>query len=320
MKMVKYMSSRMDKYYKEKNSDTDKRTMRHKEAYDDISDDNYEKLNLSSNVSVIKTENDLNIDDIKELISEKYDKRKPTYTNLEEYEDDGDDSDDDEVETKEYDLKKVIETAHKNKPRDYDRERLEHLRETQYDILNSLNISSSRTDDEKDEKISEEEKTLINLIKTVNENAERNHHATDSDDLMGDLLGGDETETLEPVYLDDEQPDKKPTILEELEKTKKLSRKEIEEELENELVQNETAEEQDEKKTESPLTQTEELSNSFYTGNYQINKRDMDDFSDLEKEMKGGSVLVKILIVIIVIITIAIAVYLLNKFLNLGLF
>lgn len=318
------MSSRMDKYYKEKEDKTESRTSRHQGIYTKVDDDDYEKLNLSSNVSVIKMNSNLDIDSIKELIEEKYEKRTDRKIDTENLEDDVPYEEDDfEEDTKEYDLKKVIETAHKNKTPNYDRERFEHLRETQYDILNSLNIDRLSEPIE-EETLSEEEATLINLIKTVNENAERNQ-ANKSDDLLDDLMGGDHTEVLEPVTIE-EAPDKKPTILEELEKTKQLSRKEIDTELEK-LTENvsepfDDEDESDDETSENRITlsKTEELSNSFYTGNYQIKDKDMDDFMDLEKEMSGGGLVVKILIIIIVLITIAIAVYLLNKYLNLGLF
>ncbi len=321
--MVKNMSSRMDKYYKEKQTPAESRTNRNKNIYDDVSDDNYEKLNLTSNVSIIKTDADLDLDSIKEIINEKYDKRKPKTPSIEDYDEEADE-DIDEEETKEYDLKKVIETAHKNKTPNYDRERFEHLRETQYDILNSLSIAHESI--RGDEELSEEEATLMNLIKTVNDNAEKAHKDDDSGDIMSELMGGDDTEVLKPVsFEDEEEPDKKPTILEELEKTKQLSRKEIDTELDklNEPIKptaNDKPKDDENVEDKRELSKTEELSNSFYTGNYQIDEDDLDDFVDLEKEMKGGSVLVKILIVIIVLITIAVAIYLLNTFLNLGLF
>lgn len=326
MKMVKCMNSRMDKYYKEKEEKNESRTNRHRDMYSEVEESNYEKLNLTSNVKVIKTNADLNIDNIKEIIDEKYEKRRNPDIEVESFESDYENID--EEDTKEYDLKKVIETAHKNKKPNYDRERFEHLRESQYDILNSLNIIGEK-EYHKSEALSQEEATLMNLIKTVNDNAEKNH-SNNEGDLLEDLMGSDNTEVLEPVTIVDDEDieyEKKPTILEELEKTKQLSRSDIEEELEKEKTsstEEDNAIEADEidepSENKITLSKTEELSNSFYTGKYQINKRDMDDFMDLEKEMKGGSLVVKILIIVIVLITIALAVYLLNKYLNLGLF
>ena len=312
----------MDKYYKGMKESTESRTRRHKGIYSDVSDDNYDNLNLTTNVSVIKTNADLDdIDSIKEIISEKYEKPKRSHKEMDDYEDI---TVEDEEVTKEYDLKKVIETAHKNKVPNYDRERFEHLRETQYDILSSLNIERKEAPI-KEETLSEEEVTIINLIKTVNENAEKNHHALESEDdgdLLSDLMGDGQTEVLKPIPIEEEEPDKKPTILEELEKTKQLSKKDIVEEVEklSSPITKEELEKTEEESEELVLSKTEELSQSFYTGKYQIGDKDMDDFLDLEKEMKGGSVVVKILIGIIVVITLCVAVYLLNKYLNLGLF
>lgn len=304
------MSSRMDKYYKKNDDDSaEKRTKRHKDIYKEIDDSDYDNLNLTSNVSIIKTDADLDLGTIKEIVNKKYEKNRPHKPEVS-YDDDYENNIDEE-DTKEYDLKKAIETAHKNKIPDYDRERFEHLRETQYDILNSLNIVKS--DQENGDDLTDEEATLINLIKTVNDNAEKshaNHH--EEDDLMESLMGSDDTEVLDPVILSEETPEKKPTIVEELERTKQLSRQEIDKELA-----------ESDKESDQPnesISPTEELSNSFYTGKFQINDKDLDDFADLEDEMKGGSLVVKILIVIIVLITIAIVIYLLNRFFNWGLF
>lgn len=318
--MVKYMSTRMDKYYKEPENKSDSRTNRNKGMYSKVADDDFEKLNLKSNVSVLHTDSDLDIESIKEILNQKYERREMRRVDTEpEYEEIEEDLV--EEDTKEYDLKKVIETAHKNKEPNYDRERYEHLRETQFDILRSLNIN--REDDpEFEETLTAEEATLMNLIKTVNENASKSKTAK-NDDLLGDLLGDDQTEVLEPVQIEEEEPDKKPTIVEELEKTKQLSKIEIEDELEklSEPIKEEEIGELEEKFDRTKeLSPTEELSNSFYTGSYHIDKDDLDDFMDLEKEMNGGNIVVKILVIIIVLVTLALAIYLLNKYLNLGLF
>ncbi len=307
----------MDKY-KDEVEKAGKRTLKNENIYRELNEKDLENINLSSNVSVIKTDKDLDIDEIKEIIREKYRSNKDTTKKDEEayYEQ----IDEEREITKEYDLKKVIESAHKNKTPDYEKERFKKLQEMQYDILSSLNIEGRKTESS-DETLSDEEATLMNLIKTVtvNEKSAKNRNSK-SDDLLGDLTGDDNTEVLEPVSFEDEEiPDKKPTIVEEIERTKQLSKTEIADavkEFEN-GVDAETS-----SKDENPksLSKTEELSNSFYTGSYKISKKDMDDFADLENDLNGGGVAIKILIAILVIIIIAIGIYLLNKYLNLGLF
>ncbi len=336
MILVKYMSSRMDKY--EKNAEVKEtstsRTARNKSIYGKVSDEEIDSLNLANNISVIETNaEDLDIDTIKDILSQQYEskKRHPSReANFDSAMESFDENPTEEKEiTKEYDLKKVLETAHKNKTTDYNRERFLKLRETQFDILNSLNID--RTEEpEPEETLSEEEANLMNLIKTVNFNAEQSKalkkgQQKEEDDLLSDLLGDENTEVLAPVDIDmSVEPDKKPSLVEELEKTKQLSKKELGKEIDkyNELLESEDSIDHADETSETgtvDLTRTEQMANSFYTGKFQINDKDMDDFSDLEKEMSGG-VVVKILIVILVLITLVVAVFLLNKYLNLGLF
>lgn len=172
----------------------------------------------------------------------------------------------------------------------------------------------------------------MNLIKTVNLNAEKSKAiieaqelSNSSDDLLGDLMGNEKTEVLEPVELDlSVEPDKKASLVEEIEKTKQLSKNEIEEGLSKYDDNTKNNEEKDDVfddtfATEN-LSRTDELSNSFYTGKFQINDKDMDDFSDLEKEMRGGSLAIKVLVIILILLLIAGGIFLLNKYLNLGLF
>jgi len=311
------MNSRMDKY-RDENEETAKRTTRNKNIYSEVGDDDFANVNLGNNVSVIDTPlEDLDIDKIKKLLEEKYKENSRKATNVEDiYEEETPDLED----TKEYDLKKILETAHKNKKTDYDHERFTKLRETQYDILKSLNVDKREPKEEEEKPLSSEEATLMNLIKTVNYNAEKNKQHQENteteDDLLSDLIG-EGTQVLAPVFEDDIEPDKKPTIVEELEKTKQLSKKDIEEEL---IKAEERQQEKEDKPEENKLSKTEELANSFYTGKLEISDKDMDDFEDLTDSINGGSVIIKILIVLIVLIVCAVAVYLLNKYLNLGLF
>lgn len=354
--MVKNMStSRMDKYrdIDIEEADSQKRTSKNKNIYDDIKTSDYENVNLSSNVSVIDTSmEDLNIDKIKEIIDAKNKEKTNRNRKVEVLEDEP--LEEDLEDTKEYDLKKVLAEAHKNKTTDYDHERFMKLRETQYDILKSLNVERPSEPTNQDA-LTTEEANLMNLIKTVNYNAEKSklekqNGKHDKDNLLSDLIGDDETEVLEPMTFDDTEEvaskdtdstittgSKKPTLVEELERTKQLSKAEILGAISqykepktsvvdspdniNEILENIVTEEvKDDINDGQNPTKTEELSNSFYTGKFQINKKDLDDFKDLENDMSGGSLIIKILIIIIVLIILALVLFFLNKYLNLGLF
>lgn len=300
----------MDKYYKDSGVG-ESRTARNRDYYNKINEEDFEDLSLTSNISVLGTNaENLSIDEIKELLNSKYEEKKrqeisDDYYSKKETED---------IEnTKEYDLKKVLETAHKNKTTTYDEERFKKLRQTQFDILNSLEIEKEN-DVSNEKKVSDEETELMDLIKTVNLNAAKNKNKHQSDELLSELMES-RTETVSVTKITEGEPDKKPTIVEELEKTKQLMREDIEKELEK-------IEDEDEKTSKDTfeMSRTEELSNSFYTGSLSIKEKDMDDFKDLEDELNGGSVLIKVLIIILVLVGLCLAVYLLNKYLNLGLF
>ncbi len=347
--MVKAMSSRMDKYNKE-DAQKNKRTFRNKSIYNKTLED-YDKIDLSDNVSIIETPTeDLNIDEIKKILDDKYQKKKRAPEEVEDIEEIEINEPQDVEDTKEYDLKKVLETAHKNKKSDYDHERFAKLKKTQYDILKSLNIEKNN-DDIIEESLTVEEANLMNLIKTINYNAEKNKiqkDTTSEEDLLSELKGTEETEVLEPIPIDyPDEPDKKPTIIEELEKTKQLSKKEIANELKK--MEDDTTDQQTDKlnekkyedydddnsddeddKDEEEIDEEEsskiekdasKLEETFYTGKLHINDSDMDDdFEDWANELNSGNIFIKILILLLVIIILAVIVYFLNKYLQLGLF
>ena len=224
------------------------------------------------------------------------------------------------VDTKEYDLKKILEDARKNRESDYEKDRFKKLRDTQYDILKDLDLNR-KEDPEIDDSLTREEATLMNLIKTVEDNATK---ALEEKDLMSDLLSEDATEVLEPIPEDEEEvkyePEDKPSVKDELEKTIKIARNEISEELEKPLTKEEveSAPELEETNTTSTMTLTQE--NTFYTGQYKIKKSDYDDGNDSNAGFKVGNIIIKILVGIIILLVIAVIVYFVDKYFKLGLF
>lgn len=312
------MSTRMDKYKDEYNN-SEKRTERNQKIYSKVKDEDIDGLSLTNNISIIDTNTDnLDINRLRELLDERYKKN----TAAEKTERDTDVSEEEVEDTKEYDLKKVIDEVRRNKSSDYDHDRFKKLREDEYEILSSLNIE--KTESQETENMTPEETNLMNLIKTVtvNENAQKN--ANEGLDLLDDLKATDESDILEPLPMEDEpnpepsdidtETGKKPTLLEELERTKQISKTEIMEKLEHPLSHTEIV--------EMPIAEekVQPVENTFYTGSLTIKDSDLDDFKDLEREINSNNILVKILVFIAVLIGLAIIVYLLNKYLDLGLF
>ena len=298
------MNSRMSKYHHDDDA-IGKRVDKNRDNYKDFSEMNLDNLNLTNNVSVLNTEkSELDISDIRDLISKQYanprDKEldsltlEPEATDLE--------------VTKEYNLKDAMDKAYSERENDYEKNRYKKLRDTEYEILKSINVSDN--DESPILKDKEEGEVLTSLLKTIDENALR--RSKQSDELLGDLISDSKTGMLEPIKPDTDELDitpPKPTLVEELERTKQLSRKEIMDELEQEKEKEET-------KIDLQPTNT----NTFYTGKLSIEDGDLEDFKDLEQEMKSNGLLVKVLIILLVLVVLVVAAYLLNKYLNLGLF
>lgn len=314
------MSTRMDKYYKEETLE-DSRTNRNRSIYKKVEQTDYEKLNLNNNISVIDADADnLNINELRKILDDKYAKKRR------QIEEEQVEPEQNLENTKEYDLKKMIDEAHKNKNEDYDKERFKKLRETQYDILNSLDLNRIQKPAQ-EEQLTDEENELMTLIKTIDENSlKRDQIKKKETELLDDLKGNDDTEVLEPVSFDDDDTlknGKKPTLVEELEKTKQLSKKEIADAYKKE--RGISIEDTFEATSESEYIKDkmdDTMEDSFYTGKLQIKQNDMDTdtFDDIESELGMSSIAIKILILVLVIIVVVIAVFLLNKYLDLGLF
>lgn len=59
---------------------------------------------------------------------------------------------------------------------------------------------------------------------------------------------------------------------------------------------------------------------TFYTGKLAIKEDDYDDFKEIQDDINSNSIIIKILIFVFILVILAVAVFLLNKYLNLGLF
>ena len=326
------MGSRMDKYYKE-NVLEESRTSRNKDIYESRDEKTFEDLNLTSNISIIDADiENLDIDKIKDYLNERYNKNEPQEIKVEVTQEEK--SKEDLIDTKEYDLNKVIEEAHKNKESDYDKERFRKLRDTQYDILKNLKIEKDKEFEVRDLK-SETDEELEENIEKVEQAEEKLEQemptSTDETDLFADLLGSDDTEKIARIEEDseieisndvdepkDELPHeeeyRKPSLNEEIEKTIKLKKEDLKKEKEK------IEEEKNSIEEENTTEETNLLNNSFYTGQYQIKESDLDEFEDLKKELKTGNFLSKALIVLLVLVVLGGIVFGLDMFLHLGLF
>ncbi len=237
------MQSRMKKYY-DNIDDIEEvvpsRAKRNKDLYKEVSNLEIEEFDLHSNVSVLGDNTDnIDINDIKEILTEKYaeNKKDKSFGKIE-------DEDLPEInldETREYDINSLLSKAKENKEVNYEKERLMKLRDTQYnifkDIENMQNLEDKVPENNKvkrpDKMTSESE--LFDLINTIT-SKELAKAAEDKDeldplDILSDLKGDDEnTKVLGALTDTEEKEDTLETIIKDIKlDDEKEDTKEIEE-------------------------------------------------------------------------------------------
>ena len=280
------MKTRMEKYYDEENNNIALRERKNKNLYENINDYEVEDYEIKTNATVLDNNaKNIDVEKIKKILDTKYNKqpkRRSIVVDEEDYQEPNISLD----ETREYDINAILEKARSEKEVDYEKERLKKIRDTQYDILNSLDI-----DTEKKEEPTEEKNELMDLINTITaKELEVKNQKEDLDplDILTDLKGSDNTVVVDGVHEEESVNETSPIMsLEEADKIKPT------------IMENKTQD----------LTST-----------LQFTQSDFDDFNDLKKEVKSSRALIYIVIVIVCLILIAGVIIFLNKFLNLSLF
>ena len=360
------MQSRMDKYYGRSNVDeemdlvqeTDElektttlsRLDRNKKLYQEVSNKELEDFNINSNASVIGRGNEINIDSIREMLDKKYrELPKNKSMGMSEPEIGRVNLD----ETREYDINSVLEKATAEKEENYEDDRLRKLRNTQYDILKSLDVFKEKEKEEEQEleeiedaakkvKISkhEEEEKLQELINTItmkelSSEDEDKDKEFDSLDLLSDLRGDDENTRVMGIVNDETAEDDEDTLertlvdkalLEEHDtqgieiddedrKDTKLELKPIE--IADEDIETKVNEILEHRKLVKEEDDTQEFDK---TDTNTFNTSDFDDFDDLKDDMKVTRVILRVLIFVIIVAFVIGCIVLANKIFGLGLF
>ncbi len=297
------MNSRMNKYSQENKLS---RVSKNASLYKEINESELDNFSVKSNATVIgNQEPEIDIEKIKKILDMKYNeapKRKSIRieprTEEKNIEDD--------VPTKEYDLNVILEKAKDEKKESYEEARAKKLRNTQFDILNNLNIANDDADEsdkmpseteEDAPEMSKAEEDLMELINTITINEAKikearekeNDNSNDSDplDILKDLKGSEGTAVYGNMAED---------IQKELAKQEE---KNIEENVEKE-----------EEKKETSVIDT-----SFYTTT-SFAKKDFEDDSDDFLDDNKLSIWLKLLIAAVVIVF-AVGLFLfLRSFLN----
>lgn len=261
------METRIKKYNE---SSSMSRVAKNTDLYKQINDSELDNFNVHSNATIIGNQDrEINLEQIKKILDKRYNnapQRKSIRIEPQEEVTRLDNED-----TKEYDLTKVLEKAKDEKVETYEENRAKKLRNTQFNILNNLNIDDEKKEENEEKKYNPEE-NLMNLINTItiNEAKKREEKKDDVDplDILTDLKGDDDTQVYESV------------------KTSVTSITEIKEQEDN----------------NNKETKKEELDNSFYSTDM-FKKKDFEDddnedFLDNDKVSIG----IKILIVLVIIV------------------
>ena len=203
----------MKKYYDTKDESLNQkattltRTRRNQELYQDINKRNLDNLNIESNAHVIgDNESNIDINKIKELLEKKYHDEEPRKIKITE-ELPEEEPLNQEI-TKEYNINSLLAKARKDQEEDYERERLKKIRDTQYDILKSLDVYDNKP---------KEDKNLMNLINTINE--KEANKDVDPLDILSDLKGSENTIVLEGVKKDEIKETVKEEVKKEMDKS-----------------------------------------------------------------------------------------------------
>ena len=270
------------------------RQQKNEELYQSIKNSEIKDFDSTSNIKIIGESNGgIDVNKLRDILEKNY--QEPTKTRRIKYEDISDDVQEKEVElekTRDFDINTILEQAREEKVDDYEKDRLKKIRDTQFDILKSLEL-----DKEENSKVAKEEtkEELLELINTININEKKkelevNNNETDKMDPLDILteLKGDGTIVAGAALLKDD--------------IKEVTKDE-DENIEEEVKENDKSK------------KDEEFDNSFYTNSMSFSKKDFASFDDSK-----SSVVIKILVVLIFIaIAVGIVIFL-NNFLELGWF
>lgn len=307
------MKTRMEKYYDEDSTNTLLRQKKNENLYNNMDDLEVEDYKLNTNVTVLDNNaKNIDVEQIKKILDTKYNQTPKRRSIV--IEDTIPDLDISLDETREYDINAILKRARDEKEVDYEKERVKKLRDTQFDILNSLDLDETKDDltpivetdmtstltntnikapkEEEEVKPKKENDELLDLINTITmrELEKKPNSSSDLDplDILTDLKGSEDTVVINGARETESIGETSPIMsLEEADKIKPQI--------------------------------MEEKKNIELTNTLAFTQSDFDDFDDLKKEVKSNRALIYVAIILVSLVLIACLVIFLNKFLNLSL-
>lgn len=307
------MQSRMDKY---NNSGTQikTRTQKNQNLYEDVRNSSLTEFDVNSNVSVIDNQSDvIDVNRIKKMLDRRYSDSAPKRRSIELPEYDEPIIEEPLVDTKEYDINAILAKAKQGKNVDYNKERLKKVRETQFEILNNLDLELKKVEETKSASRQQEEQNLMNLINTITElelkNKEKySKEENDAADLLDLDYDEEENDSETKVETSEEVEEKKRNddiVIDE-------EPEEVEISLTSEIEVEEKEEVEEEKKTRD-----DHIEETLSKLNIDISS--YEEFKDVSKN-DIGSIILKIIIFVIIIALVIGGVYIIDDILSLGLF
>ena len=263
------METRIDKFNESKSMS---RVAKNSSLYREINDSELDNFNVRSNATVIGNQDkEIDVEQIKKILDKRYNSApRRRSIRIEPQEEVSRISVDD---TKEYDLTKVLEKAKDEKVETYEENRAKKLRNTQYDILNNLNLDASEEEVKEEKKIDPEE-NLMNLINTITINEAKKQKSKKDDvdplDILTDLKGEDDTQVYDSI-----------TTVTKITEIKEKEKEKIDNNKDNNTIDN-----------------------SFYTDNLFKKKdfeEDSNDFVDEDKLGIGIKILIALVIIVFVV-------------------
>lgn len=291
------MQSRMDKY-NTNNVTIKSRTEKNRDLYEEVKNSSLRDFDVNSNVQLIENGSDvIDVGHVRQILDSRYRENAPKRKSIDIPIFEETIEPEEIMDTKEYDINAIINKAKQGKNVDYSKERLKKIRETQFEILNNLELNKE-INEEENHQDKEAEQNLMDLINTIT-HIEKINKEKYSKEVSGamDLLGlGDDPESEEEKK-DENISDTSNVTLEIQTEAEKTMKYDVPSELD--------------KTKEEHITET--------LSKLDIDISSYDDFKDISKNDKS-SILIKIIMFIIILGLIIGALYILNNLLGLGLF
>ena len=194
------MNTRMDKYTE--TPVLKSRAAKNKDLYEKINNINIEGYDVNNNTTILEEDiSNIDVDRVKDMLDKRY-RDEYNRKSLGKIEINENELNENNVDTKEYDINRILEKAKEGQNVNYEQERLKSIHNTQYDILKNLNVES------KEEEIDDSEENIINLINTITELELKNSDKmgnTTALDLLNDLSDNDTDTIYKTMELDKEE-------------------------------------------------------------------------------------------------------------------